>query len=113
MSVRGLRNIEANRVDSPRPATVRMLADALDLTAADRATFVHAASRADASPVHPVPAQLPADVPGFVGRTDQIRRLAELLDHAGIDHADIDHADLDHTVEAPPAAVVVTAIAGT
>ncbi|GAA2214997.1 tetratricopeptide repeat protein [Nonomuraea monospora] len=36
---------------------------------------------ADPRPVAPVPAQLPADVPAFTGRTDQLRRLDDLLLH--------------------------------
>ncbi|MEN3306019.1 MAG: hypothetical protein V7603_2221 [Micromonosporaceae bacterium] len=98
ISVRGLRKIEANQVDSPRPVTVRMLAQALGLSGADRDRFYDVARRTDPPSGHLVPAQLPADVPGFIGRTDQLRQLSMLVEHSNGAH---------------PTALVVIAIAGT
>ncbi|MEV4514243.1 tetratricopeptide repeat protein [Dactylosporangium sp. NPDC049525] len=112
VSVRGLRKIETGRIAAPRPTTVRLLADVFGLKGADRDRFCAAAHteppelpgppeppgppdrnarRHTAAP----PAQLPADVTGFVGRADALRRLDALLD-----------GDTD------PAAVVITTIAG-
>src|SRR5437588_8790897 len=77
ISVRGLRKIESNQIDTPRPATVRLLADAFALTGDDRSRFTASAatdgpasaperSALDRSaPDRSVPAQLPADVAGF------------------------------------------------
>jgi tetratricopeptide (TPR) repeat protein/transcriptional regulator with XRE-family HTH domain len=109
VSVRGIRNLEAGRTERPRPGTVRLLADAFELSGAERDRFYRSArddtdqvgevsEDAAADPVRgrPVPAQLPADVASFVGRTDQLRRLTKLLD--GGDR---------------PATVVISAIAGT
>jgi tetratricopeptide (TPR) repeat protein/transcriptional regulator with XRE-family HTH domain len=111
VSVRGIRNLEAGRTGRPRPDTVRLIADAFELAGAERDRFCQSAiegtdqpqagetpNDADAGPARgrPVPAQLPADVTSFVGRTDQLSRLTKLLD--GGDR---------------PAAVVISAIAGT
>ncbi len=111
VSVRSIRNLEAGRTGRPRPGTVRLLANAFELAGADRDRFCRSALEdtaqpqtgeasddAVADPIHgrPVPAQLPADVAGFVGRTEQLRCLSELLDRGD-----------------RPAAVVISAIAGT
>ncbi|MEV4134636.1 tetratricopeptide repeat protein [Dactylosporangium sp. NPDC049742] len=112
VSVRTIRNLEAGQTGRARPATVRLLADAFELAGDERDRFCRSAldgtdqqpadkaptSAAGTPPAHgrPVPAQLPADVAGFVGRTGQLRQLTELLD--------------DHD---RPAAVVISAIAGT
>ena len=84
VSVRSIRNLEAGRTGRPRPATVRLLADAFELAGADRDRFCQSALEdaedTDVVRGRPVPAQLPADVPGFVGRTDQLSRLGKLLD---------------------------------
>jgi tetratricopeptide (TPR) repeat protein/transcriptional regulator with XRE-family HTH domain len=96
---RGLRRIESGQIAAPRPVTVRLLADAFGLTAGDREEFYAAAHPPPSrrpEPVSPVPAQLPADVAGFVGRFGSLRQLDALLDGA---------ADR-------PRAVVVTAVAG-
>jgi tetratricopeptide (TPR) repeat protein/transcriptional regulator with XRE-family HTH domain len=110
VSVRTIRNLEAGRTERPRPGTVRLLADALELAAAERDRFGQSALKdtdqreagvtvdgADTGPARslPVPAQLPADIPGFVGRTDQLNRLSTLLGGGN-----------------RPAAVVISAIAG-
>jgi len=108
VSVRGIRNVEADHTGRPRPRTVRLLADAFELAGAERDRFCQAAledvdepgngagAGAGAASGRPVPAQLPADVAGFVGRTDQLGRLSTLLDGGD-----------------PPATVVISAIAGT
>src|SRR5215831_2578017 len=98
VSVRSIRNLEAGRTGRPRPGTVRLLADAFDLEGAERDRFCRSAldDAEDAVRRRPVPAQLPADVPGFAGRADQLSRLTKLLD--GGDR---------------PATVVISAIAGT
>ncbi len=76
LGVRGLRNIEAGRVEAPRPATVRLLADALGLTGGARDEFVAAALVRDAAArTRPVPAQLPRDTAAFTGRADALARL--------------------------------------
>ncbi|MFG1675342.1 ATP-binding protein [Micromonospora sp. NPDC049282] len=70
LSIRTVRNLEAGRGGTPRPDTRRLAIAALSPTDHDRNT-----------PVPPArPAQLPADVPGFTGRAEQMRRLDALLD---------------------------------
>jgi tetratricopeptide (TPR) repeat protein/DNA-binding XRE family transcriptional regulator len=111
VSVRGIRNLEAGRTGRPRPGTVRLLADAFELAGNDRDRFCRSAlegagqgragetpagADADAARGRPVPAQLPADVTGFVGRSDQLGRLSKLLDTGD-----------------RPGTVVISAIAGT
>jgi transcriptional regulator with XRE-family HTH domain len=111
VSVSSIRNLEAGRTGRPRAATVRLLADAFELAGADRDRFCRSAlddtaqrpagetpDDADSGPARgrPVPAQLPADVAGFVGRTDHLSRLTKLLDSGD-----------------RPATVVISAIAGT
>jgi tetratricopeptide (TPR) repeat protein/DNA-binding XRE family transcriptional regulator len=110
VSVRGIRNLEAGRTGRPRPGTVRLLADAFELAGEERDRFcrsaldvgdqqdVEAPDDVGAGPLRGrlVPAHLPADVAGFVGRSDQLSRLTKLLD--GGDR---------------PATVVISAIAGT
>ena len=99
VTVRGLRKIESGRIATPRPATVRLLADAFGLIGAERDGFCTAAHRQVAVPPRgaAAPAQLPADVAGFVGREAQLRQLDALLDGAAV----------------LATAVVVTAVAGT
>ncbi len=95
ISERNIRNLENGRIASPRAGTVRLLADAFALIGAERDEFHEtAAGQLSEGRPHgdPRPAQLPADVAGFAGRTDQLRRL-------------------DDVAGAP--AVVITAIGGT
>ncbi|MEV4510989.1 tetratricopeptide repeat protein [Dactylosporangium sp. NPDC049525] len=111
VSVRSIRGLEGGRIGRPQPRTVRLLADAFELAGAERDSFCQSALKdtdehqagpvsdhAHAPPARgrPVPAQLPADVAGFVGRTDHLGRLTKLLDNGD-----------------GPAAVVISAIAGT
>jgi tetratricopeptide (TPR) repeat protein/transcriptional regulator with XRE-family HTH domain len=110
VSVRNIRNLELGR-SHPRPQTLRLLAEAFGLAGADRDRFCQdafasaqqkhtGAAAADAAagpPVgRPTPAQLPADVSWFVGRSDHLIQLSKLLDD-----------------DEKPAAVVISAIAGT
>jgi tetratricopeptide (TPR) repeat protein/DNA-binding XRE family transcriptional regulator len=90
---RTLRDLESGRVDRPRPSTVRLLADAFGLAGPERDAFLSAAEPPPAgvppaggppsgSPVAvaaPRPAQLPADLSGFVGRATELGRLDALL----------------------------------
>jgi tetratricopeptide (TPR) repeat protein/transcriptional regulator with XRE-family HTH domain len=100
VSVRGIGKIEAGRIATPRPATVRLLADAFELTGADRDRFCAAAATSAVQPARStgttVPAQLPLDVRGFAGRRDELDRL-----------------DAIGTAAGEPAAVVITAVSGT
>jgi tetratricopeptide (TPR) repeat protein/transcriptional regulator with XRE-family HTH domain len=84
LAVRGLRNIEAGRVEAPRPATVRLLADALCLTGEERDEFVAAALIRPARPAGPVPAQLPRDAAAFTGRAEALARLDESGDAVAV-----------------------------
>ncbi|MEU4250229.1 tetratricopeptide repeat protein [Amycolatopsis sp. NPDC026612] len=112
VSERSIRNIEAGRIARPRPGTVRLLADAFALCGTERDSFHQAAladpgsgpaaAEADATdfpagrlPRWPRPAQLPADMAGFTGRGDSLRRLTAFAEHRG-----------------GPAVVVVTGPAG-
>ncbi len=114
VGVRTIRDIEASRVSRPRPGTVRLLAKAFDLSEADAERFRLLASAAaptardspgnspqtgtpDDGPRtpgasdeegggRPVPAQLPLDLPGFVGRHTELARLDTILntrEHSG------------------------------
>jgi tetratricopeptide (TPR) repeat protein/transcriptional regulator with XRE-family HTH domain len=95
LSVRAIRDVEAGRVQRPRGESLRLLADALELTDGERSALT--GGRAAAS-THAVARQLPADVVGFTGRSDVLRALDDLLPRDGALTAD---------------AVVITAIAGT
>ncbi|WP_250033839.1 ATP-binding protein [Paractinoplanes maris] len=69
--------VEAGRISQPRPATVRLLADAFGLTGEARDTFCQGAD-GEPAPAQ-VAAQLPPDVHPFTGRTDELTRLDKLL----------------------------------
>ncbi|GAA2624590.1 hypothetical protein GCM10010399_64920 [Dactylosporangium fulvum] len=81
LSVRNIVKIEGGRITEPRPLTVRLLADALGLTGADRDGFLRSATgeTTEPPPTGPspvvVPAQLPPDVPAFIGREEQLAAL--------------------------------------
>ncbi|MEU9885250.1 tetratricopeptide repeat protein [Sphaerisporangium sp. NPDC051011] len=103
ISERQIRELESGRVAAPRASTVRVLADTLKLSPADRTTFQLAtqpdtapspSAQADAVPsptvqaeaaasptgrpdagARPAPAQLPADVGGFTGRAEALHAL--------------------------------------
>ena len=105
LGVRTIRRLESTGSRRPRSGSVRLLADALELTATERATLVAVARGEPGRHGEPerrvaakdVPRQLPMDVPGFTGRAEPLRELDGLL--AG-----------DGTA---PATVVISAIAGT
>jgi tetratricopeptide (TPR) repeat protein/DNA-binding XRE family transcriptional regulator len=85
VNVRSIGKIEAGLIAVPRPVTVRLLADAFGLSGPDRDRFCQAVvpgdpARADAGPT---PAQLPADVAGFVGRADALRALTAASESPG------------------------------
>src|SRR5215469_17639316 len=85
MSVRGIRGLERGQVGRPRWASVSLLADALALSDAERATFRGAAAGLGRSAGRPgeggparVPvslSQLPPDLEDFTGREDPLERL--------------------------------------
>jgi tetratricopeptide (TPR) repeat protein/transcriptional regulator with XRE-family HTH domain len=85
VSVRTIRDLETGRRRLPRPGSVRLLADAFQLQGAQRDSFQRQASGVDeatpdaARTAAPVPAQLPADVNPFTGRTAELRLLDTLL----------------------------------
>ena len=88
VSVRTIREMEADRRRAPRAASVRLLADAFALRGAQRETFLLAASAPAPAKPEPqggaVPAQLPADVTGFTGRAAELARLDGVLTGGGI-----------------------------
>ncbi|MEU7923668.1 tetratricopeptide repeat protein [Micromonospora sp. NPDC049107] len=77
LSVRHLRDLEAGRIARPRPATMLLLADAFGLQGSRRDRFL--AGAPTPPPSSGVPAQLPADGFGFVGREGALARLDEIL----------------------------------
>jgi transcriptional regulator with XRE-family HTH domain len=97
LSSRTVRNIENGKLARPRASSVRLLADGLGLPAAEGDRLVELArgllwrdrsgreepglrSGADSVPAA-VPAQLPADVTGFVGRESELSWLDAAADH--------------------------------
>lgn len=80
MSVRGLRNLEAGKVQRPHPRSVERLAGALGLTGADMVRFLDfGEGTPEPGPKRLLPRQLPPDVPGFAGRGAELRTLGELV----------------------------------
>jgi tetratricopeptide (TPR) repeat protein len=101
LSVRTIRDLERGRVRYPRPGSLRLLADVLELAGADLGEFealgrqhywtervAEVRKAAVDGPVsapvpvpadRPVAAQLPADVAGFTGRSDVMAELDALL----------------------------------
>jgi transcriptional regulator with XRE-family HTH domain len=76
VGMEAIRSLETGRRRSPRPETVRLLADALGLAGAERAAFVAASTQ--------VPHELPADIQDFTGRADEVRRLLQALKSPGV-----------------------------
>jgi transcriptional regulator with XRE-family HTH domain/tetratricopeptide (TPR) repeat protein len=89
ISSRSVRDMERGRGRGPRPRTVEALATALELDGAERAEFVEAgrslfwASRVGRPDRAGRPQQLPADLPDFVGREQEVAVLREVLDGGG------------------------------
>jgi transcriptional regulator with XRE-family HTH domain len=77
LSVRSIRELESDRVAQPRPSTIRLLAEALDLPVGDLSAARRAAEPPAPGPVRP--AQLPLDLPAFVGRGAQMAALDAFL----------------------------------
>jgi tetratricopeptide (TPR) repeat protein/transcriptional regulator with XRE-family HTH domain len=105
LSVGTVGGLEAGRINRPRSASVRALADLLARTDEERRHLIAAASgdvagRAGVTfaAASPVPAQLPADVRGFAGREEHLYWLQALLSEAS---------------KGSPTAVVISAMSGT
>jgi len=85
LSSRAIRAIETGRSATPRPVTVRLLADALELSDEERAGYLASARGSEAAagpatPVEHVPHGLPLAMPVFAGRAEHLRRLTASLD---------------------------------
>ena len=85
LSVRAVSKLESGRTRWPYPDSVGRLAGALGLRDAERAEFIAAAERRlghGAQPARPradrvcVPRQVPAPVPAFTGRADELESLS-------------------------------------
>jgi tetratricopeptide (TPR) repeat protein/transcriptional regulator with XRE-family HTH domain len=101
LAVRTISDLERGRTQWPYPDSVHRLADALELSGGPRAEFIAAAGRrlaraGQASRARPsgsgpardagkrlVPRLLPAPVPGFAGRREQLSALTQVLHHPG------------------------------
>jgi len=92
LSIRAISKLECGMTRWPYPDSVDRLADALALPDAERAEFIAAAGHRlghGTGPVRPlaghvyVPRLLPAIIPAFVGRTDELRALSRMLDEPG------------------------------
>ncbi|MBF9129211.1 AAA family ATPase, partial [Plantactinospora sp. S1510] len=77
VSVRGIRKIEARQTGTPRPATVRLLADAFGLAGAERDRFFQAALALDDAPT-----VTRSGEPGAVRLVGRDQELAMLGSHA-------------------------------
>lgn len=78
LSVRAIRNLEVGRTVTPQRQSVRLLAAALRLAAADHATLLAAARKFPSGRC-----ELPPDVPELVGRADDVAALVRLLTTSG------------------------------
>jgi tetratricopeptide (TPR) repeat protein/transcriptional regulator with XRE-family HTH domain len=96
LAVRTIRRLESDCIRRPHGESVRVLADALELSASERARLA-AAARRETAVVGRVPRQVPAPAHHFVGRAAELGRLTGLLDEAAT----------------PGGTVVITAIGGT
>lgn len=87
LSVRTVRNVERDRSDAPRRASVLALADALALDEADRGALLAATASAGTGaadgPDQRRPFQLPADVSDFTGRAAAVADLVRPLSVTG------------------------------
>jgi predicted ATPase len=83
LSVDAIAALERGRRSRPRPFTVRLLADALALEAADRAALIDASASqpaaAGAEPAAATPAPLPIALTTFVGREQELAELRRQL----------------------------------
>ena len=84
---RSIRDIERGIVARPRTDSLLRIAAALDLSAAETTSFVRAyrATRRDEQPAAPhklpalAPAELPRDLPDFIGRSAEIEQIDSVL----------------------------------
>jgi tetratricopeptide (TPR) repeat protein/transcriptional regulator with XRE-family HTH domain len=86
LSIRTIGNLERGASKWPYQDSLHRLADALELRDEARAAFLAAAGRRlapDTIPRGTGPAHLPAAVPAFVGRRDQLATLSRLLHQPG------------------------------
>ncbi len=82
LSANGIAALERGRSRAPRPATVVLLAGALDLAPAERAALIAAAGTTRMGPAdHPGTAlpQVPAPLTSFIGRGRELAELKRLL----------------------------------
>ncbi len=85
LSVRSIRKLESGRVTAPRLPTVQLLAGAFRLTGPDYESFCRSATTEPAPPAgRDVPAQLPHDAYGFVGREAGLAALDDLRRARGV-----------------------------
>lgn len=81
LSPRSIQNLERGRVSRPRRDSVRLLADALELTGADRVAFEHAARLGTPTPITPWRRQ----VTGLRALVEQTGR--QPVDLSGLSHS--------------------------
>ncbi len=79
LSVRAISNLERGEAARPRHATIDRLVAALGLTGRDADHFAAVARGRPPVDRDFGPAQLPADLPDFTGRTEELSRLTRLL----------------------------------
>ncbi|MFD1544272.1 ATP-binding protein [Nonomuraea guangzhouensis] len=91
LNVRTVRRLEHDGLQQPRIRSILLLAEALRLDGAERATLVTVARGPSASAEHddpagsgrpPIPRQLPAGVAAFVGRRRELMALADYHENA-------------------------------
>lgn len=92
LSPRSIQNLERGRVSRPRRESVRLLADALGLSGADRVAFVHAARLGTPTPIT---AWRGVTDSGKVSMADNLRRLVAQAGHSGWQPVDL--RGLPHT----------------
>ncbi|HEY1916509.1 MAG TPA: tetratricopeptide repeat protein [Streptosporangiaceae bacterium] len=92
VSVRAVRDMERGRTGHPRPRTVRLLAEAMVLSADAHGQLLSAISEnpeapgapaPPGSPAPPAPSSLPAVARHFAGRQAELAALDEMLDQVG------------------------------
>jgi DNA-binding XRE family transcriptional regulator len=92
LSPRSIQNLERGRVSRPRRESVRLLADALGLTGADRMAFVHAARLGTPTPIT---AWRGVTDSGKATVADNLRQLVAQAGHTG--SRPVDLRGLPHT----------------
>ncbi|MDG4821757.1 tetratricopeptide repeat protein [Asanoa sp. WMMD1127] len=85
LGVRTIRRLETSRLHQPHSGSLRLLADALGLSDEER-TLLAVTARGQPAPPAPAgpapPRQLPPDIAGFAGRTEQLADLDTLAARA-------------------------------